>query len=184
MLVPGVTPEDVAALLRDYDRHAQVYAPEVTSSKLLDRQGSRYRVMHETLSRSVITVGLRIESVVDWHRVAADNLWSHAATVKVTELEHAGTPQARARTPEEAKGWLWRMDSWWHVTAQGSGACVTYENIALTRDVPWGLGWILRPIVTRYPAETLTKMLGRTRTAVLAEENDKDSEAKKAQSNR
>lgn len=169
MLIPGVGPGDVAAVLSDYNHHAQVYGPELTASKILDHNGSRYRVLHETLTRSVITVGLRIESVMDWHMVTADDWWSHAAVVRVTEMEHAGTPHATERTPQQAKGWLWRMDSWWHVTAQKNGTCVTYENISLTRDVPWGLGWILRPIVTRFPAETLTTMLRRTRNAVVAE---------------
>lgn len=182
ILIPGATPEDVSTVLREYDRHAQFYAPEVTNSKLLDRQGLRYRVLHETLSRSVITVGLRIESVMDWHRVAADNWWSHGATVRVTEMEHAGTPRATERTPQEAKGWLWRMDSWWHITAQGNGACVTYENIALTRDVPWGLGWILRPIIARYPAETMTNMLRRTRSAVLSQRANNNREADQGKS--
>jgi hypothetical protein len=169
MYIPGVTPRDVATVLSDYDHHAQIYGPELTASKVLDHNGSRYRVLHETLTRNVITVGLRIESVMDWHMVTADDWWSHAAVVRVTEMEHAGTPHATERTPQQAKGWLWRMDSWWHVTAQKNGACVSYENISLTRDVPWGLGWILRPIVMRFPAETLTTMLRRTRNAVVAE---------------
>jgi hypothetical protein len=170
MLIPHVRPEDVVAVLRDYDHHAQIYGPEVRSSKLLDKQGERYHVLHETLSRNIIAIGLKIESVVDWSRDGQDGFSSHSTTTRVTELERAGTPRARERTPSQAKGWMWAEDSWWRISPKADGACVTYETVALTRDIPWGLGWLLHPIVDRFPADTMTNMLVRTRTAVESRE--------------
>jgi hypothetical protein len=171
MFIPHVRPEDVVAVLQDYDHHAEIYAPDVSSSKLVDKQGSRYRVLHETLSRNLITVGLRIDSVVDWFGDGQHGFSSHSTTIRVSEFEHAGTPRARERSPDQAKGWMWATDSWWHVTPKAEGACVTYEMIALTRDIPWGWGWLLRGIVERFPAKTLTDMLDRTRNAVLSRRN-------------
>lgn len=168
MFIAHVRPDDVIAVLQDYDHHADIYAPDVSSSKLLDKQGSRYHVLHETLSRSLITVGLKIDSVVDWSADGQHGFSSHSAAIHVSEFEHAGTPRARERSPEQAKGWLWANDSWWHVTPKVDGTCVTYETIALTRDIPWGWGWLLRGIVERFPAKTLTEMLDRTRSAVLS----------------
>jgi len=37
----------------------------------------------------------------------------------------------------------------------------------LTRDIPFGLGWLLKPLVTKIPRESLNRALGQTRTAVL-----------------
>lgn len=168
MFIPQVQPEDVIAVLQDYDHHAKIYAPEVSSSKVLDKQGMRYHVVKETLSRNVITVGLRIEGIIDWSGDEQEGFSSHSTTTHVTEFEHAGTPRARERSPDQAKGWMWATDSWWHVTPNKEGACVTYETIALTRDVPWGWGWFLRGIIERFPAKTLTDMLDRTRCEVLS----------------
>jgi hypothetical protein len=168
LFIAHVRPQDVVAVLQDYDHHARIYAPDVRVSKLLDRQGGRYHVLHETLSRSLIMVGLKIESIVDWSAYDQDEFSSHSMTMRVTEFEHAGTPGARERTPEQAKGWMWSEDSWWRVTRQADGACVTYETIALTRDIPWGWGWLLRGIIERFPANTLTDMLQRTRYEVLS----------------
>ena len=166
MFVPHAQSEDIVTVLKDYDHHAEVFAPDVRYSRLLGREGSRYHVVHETLSKNLITVGLRIESLVDWSGNEQDGFASHSHTVRVTEFEHAGTRHAIERTANQTKGWLWSEDSWWHVSHQSGGACVTYEIIALTRDIPRGLGWLLRPIADRFPVETLTNMLLRTRAAV------------------
>jgi hypothetical protein len=166
MFIRQVRPQDVVAVLQDYDHHARIYAPDVSFSKLLDKEGQRYHVLHETLSRNLITVGLRIESVVDWSGNEQHGFRSHSTTTRVTEFEHAGTSRARERSPNQAKGWMWAEDSWWHVTPEAGGTCITYETLALTRDIPWGLGWILRPIAEQFPAETVTRMLQRTRAAV------------------
>lgn len=123
-------------------------------------------MVRETLVRNLITVGLKIESVIDWSGDEQGGFSSHATTTHISEFEYAGTARARERSPEEAKGWMWAQDSWWHVTPQAKGTCVTYETIALTRDIPWTFRWLLRPIVERFPAETLTQMLQLTRTAV------------------
>jgi hypothetical protein len=173
MFIADVRPEDVTAVLQDYDHHAEIYAPEVSFSRLIDRQGSRYHVLHETLSRSLITVSLKIDSVIDWSGDERDGFASHSATTQVTEFEHAGTPRARERSPDQAKGWLWAEDSWWRVTREANGVCVTYETIALTRDVPWGWGWLIRGVIERFPATTLADMLDRTRSVILSRRSTK-----------
>jgi hypothetical protein len=166
---------DVISLLQDYDHHANVYAPEVTYSKLIDKQGSRYHVVHESLSRNLLTVGLRIESIIEWSGDEQRGFSSHATTIRVNEIEHAGTPRARLRSPDQAKGWMWAENSWWHVIPKTNGVCLTYEAITLTRDIPWGLRWLVRPMAEHFPAETLSTMLQRTRAAVRSREDAKEA---------
>jgi len=43
------------------------------------------------------------------------------------------------------------------------------EAVALTRDIPIVLRWLLKPLVTRIPSESLNRALSQTRTAVLEE---------------
>jgi hypothetical protein len=122
--------------------------------------------VHETLVHNIITVVLKIESIIDWSRDEQGGFSSPATTKHISEFDHAGTARARERSPKDAKGWLWAQDSWWHVAPQAKGTCVTHETIALTRDIPWAFRWLLRPIMERFPAETLTQMLQLTLTAV------------------
>jgi hypothetical protein len=43
---------------------------------------------------------------------------------------------------------------------------VQLEAISLTRDIPDGLGWLIRPFVTSIPRESLAFTLTRTREAL------------------
>ena len=43
--------------------------------------------------------------------------------------------------------------------------------ISLTRDVPFGLGWAIKPIIQELPGESLTNMLENTRKALRAGAN-------------
>ena len=51
---------------------------------------------------------------------------------------------------------------------QDGGVYVEAESISLTRDIPMGLGWMLKPFVTTIPRESLLMTLGSTRSAVEA----------------
>ena len=46
------------------------------------------------------------------------------------------------------------------------GTYVECEAISLTRDVPWGLRWLIEPIVRTLPRESLTNTLRATRNGV------------------
>jgi hypothetical protein len=46
------------------------------------------------------------------------------------------------------------------------GTYVQCESITLSRDVPFGLGWIIKPFVTEIPMESLAFTLQRTRAAL------------------
>ena len=46
------------------------------------------------------------------------------------------------------------------------GVWVQCEAISLTRDIPAGMGWLVRPFVSSIPRESLTFTLQSTRAAV------------------
>jgi hypothetical protein len=46
------------------------------------------------------------------------------------------------------------------------GVYVQSEVASLTRDIPTGLGWMIKPFVTDIPRESLTFTLQATRKAV------------------
>jgi hypothetical protein len=46
------------------------------------------------------------------------------------------------------------------------GVYVQLEAISLTRDIPDGLGWLVRPFITSIPRESLVFTLNRTRAAL------------------
>jgi len=50
--------------------------------------------------------------------------------------------------------------------AREAGTYVQCESISLSRAIPTGLGWIVRPFVTGIPRESLEFTLGKMRTTL------------------
>ena len=50
------------------------------------------------------------------------------------------------------------------------GVYVECESISLTRDIPFGLSWIVKPFVTSLPKDSLTFTLETTRKALMKRE--------------
>jgi len=58
------------------------------------------------------------------------------------------------------------METWWRMAERDGDVYVQSEVASLTRDIPTGLGWMIRPFVTDIPKESLTFTLEATRKAV------------------
>jgi hypothetical protein len=56
---------------------------------------------------------------------------------------------------------MWRLNTYWRVFERDGGTYVQCESISLSRDIPFGLGWIVGPFVTDVPKESLQFTLGR-----------------------
>ena len=56
IFIPGASLDQVLAVVQDYDRHQQYYAPQVLKSKLIGRSGDEFRVYLRLKQTDVITV--------------------------------------------------------------------------------------------------------------------------------
>ena len=66
-------------------------------------------------------------------------------------------------------GYLWRLNTYWRFEEKDGGVYLQCEALSLTRDMPTGLGWLLKPLVTSIPKQSLNRALGQTRTVVIEE---------------
>jgi hypothetical protein len=70
--------------------------------------------------------------------------------------------------PDTGHGFLWSLYSYWRFEERDGGVYIECRAISLTRDVPFGLGWALEPIIQKLPRESLIKTLEDTRKALQA----------------
>ncbi len=166
VFIPGATLDRTLTLVQDYDRHKQVYRPEVTDSKLLSRNGDDFRVYLRLLKKKVITVELATEHDVRYFRLDAARARSRSYSTRIAEVENAGKPGERTEPPGTGHGFLWRLDSYWRFLQRDGGVWVECEAVSLTRDVPAGLGWLIEPIIRNLPRESLANTLRATRAAL------------------
>jgi hypothetical protein len=166
VFVPGITLDRAVALLQDYDRHSQVYAPNVARSKTLSRDGDRFRVYLRFFMKKVVTVVVNSEHEARFTRDGADRAASRIRSTRIAEVDDPGTSEEKELPVGRDSGYLWRLNSYWRFLERDGGVYIQSESVTLTRGIPTGLGWVVRPFVTSIPRDTLTFTLETTRTAL------------------
>ena len=166
VFVPRITLDRAVALLQDYDRHSQVYAPNVARSKTLARDGDRFRVYLRFFMKKVVTVVVNSEHEAQFTRDGADRASSRIRSTRIAEVDDPGTPEEKELPVGRDSGYLWRLNSYWRFLERDEGVYIQSESVTLTRGIPTGLGWVVRPFVTSIPRDTLTFTLETTRTAL------------------
>ena len=163
MFVPGGDVDAAVALLQDYDRHSTIYAPTVASSKLLSRNGDSFKVYLRFVMRKVITVVVNSEHEARFTRDGRDRVRSRIVSTRIAEVEEPNTADERELPVGRDGGYLWRLNSYWRFLERDGGVYIECESITLTRGIPTGFGWLVRPFVTSIPRESLAFTLDKTR---------------------
>jgi hypothetical protein len=168
VFIPGAKVEEVLGILEDYDEHSVYYAPDVERSKIESREGEHFRVFLRFRRHKVITVVLDTEHEVQYFHDAMGKAHSRSSAVRIAEVENPGKSDEREKAPGDDGGFMWRMETWWRMEQRDGGVYVQSEVASLTREIPTGLGWMIKPFVTGIPKESLTFTLDATRKAVEA----------------
>jgi|KBSSwiStaDraftv2_1062776.scaffolds.fasta_scaffold403304_2 hypothetical protein len=169
IFVPGARIDDVLKILEDYDHHSVYYTPDVTRSKLEDRDGEHFRAFLRFRRQKVITVVLNTEHDIHYFRDSAQQAHSRSSATHIAEVDNAGKSNEREKPRDDDNGFLWGMETWWRLLEKDGGVYVQSEVVSLTRDIPTGLGWMVGPFITSIPKDTLSFTLEATRKAVLAQ---------------
>jgi hypothetical protein len=166
VFIPGATVAQTIALVQDYNRHKEIYKPEVLDSRILVHNGNDFRIYYRLMKKKVITVVLDTEHEVHYQPIDADRWRSVSKTVKISEVEDPGKRTEHALPPGTGHGFLWKLYSYWRFEQRDGGTWVECEAISLTRNVPTGLGWLIDPIIRNLPKDSLENTLRKTRDAL------------------
>ena len=169
--IPGASIAQVLSLVQDYNRHAQVYAPEISQSRLISHHGNDFMIFYRFRKHKVVTVTLDTEHSVHYARLDDAHWWSESHSTKIAEVADAGKPSEDEKAIGHDSGFLWRLNSYWRFAERESGVYVECESISLTRDIPKGLGWLIGPMVNSIPRQSLEFTMTATRDAVKSREH-------------
>jgi hypothetical protein len=167
--IPGAHLDEVLRVVQDYNRHSVYYSPEVVRSRIESHDGNHFQVSLRFRRQKVITVVLDTEHAVDYFRDAPGLAHSRSSATHIAEVDNPGKSNEREKPRDDDNGFLWGMETWWRFEEKDGGVYIQSEVVSLTRDIPAGLGWMIGPLVTAVPKESLTFTLEATRKAVLAE---------------
>jgi hypothetical protein len=168
VFIPGATLSQTLAFVQDYDHHQDVYKPEVVRSRLVSRQGNDFKIYYRLRKKKVITVTLNTYHDVHYFPLDATHCHSRSYATRIAEVADADKPSEHEKPVGHDGGFLWRLDSYWRFEEKDGGVYVECESISLTRDIPTGLGWLIKPFITGIPKESLQMTLGSTLSGVTA----------------
>jgi len=160
-IAPGATVEQVLSVFQDYDAYKTRYFPNVQDSKLLSREGNHWYVYMRLFKTRVLSVLLDTEYDIEY-RALGDRRWEiHAPTTRIVEVENG-----KQLPLGVGRGFLWRLDSYWLLEPRPGGVYMECRAISMSRDVPTGLGWAVKPMLTVIPKESLGETLRDTLRAL------------------
>ena len=163
VLIPGVTLEQTMALVQDYDRYAEIYSPDVRRSKLLSRDGSRFRVYLQLFKQKVVTVVLNTEYDAEFVRLDDQRAYVPSRSTRIVEVEHPDTPDEHERPEGRDRGFMWRFNNYCSYEERSGDTYMQCESITLTRGIPFFLSVFVRPFVNGIPKDGLTFSLEAAR---------------------
>ncbi|HVO62096.1 MAG TPA: hypothetical protein VMT53_14250 [Terriglobales bacterium] len=166
VFIPGASLANTVAFLQDYDQQYKFYAPEVEQSRLVRRNGNDFHVYLRLRRKKVVTVVLDTEYDAQYTILGNNRANARSYSTRIAEVEHAGGANETEKPVGNDSGFLWRLNSYWRLSQRDGGTYVQLEAILLTRDIPAGLGWLIRPFVSSVPQESLQFTLSRTRTTL------------------
>jgi hypothetical protein len=160
---PGATAADFEHLLTDFSAYPVHFSPEVLQAKLVSRQSGHTFATMRVRQRHVITVLMDSAYNITSGRLDPRHGYSISQSISISELDPRTN---RALTPGEEHGFLWRLNTYWSYEERDGGLYLQIESVSLSRSIPTGLGWAIRPYVESIPRESLDFTLRSAVTAI------------------
>ena len=117
-----------------------------------------------------ISVVLNSEHEIHFVQLDPTRVYSRSYSKRISEVSDPGKPTERELPVGKDRGLLWRMNGYWFFEERDGGVYVEAEALSLSREIPFGMGNVLGPILHNVPVESLRNSLDETRRAILAQE--------------
>jgi hypothetical protein len=169
LFIPGATLKQVLFLAQDYDEQQKYFQPQVMKSKLVSRDGDDFKIYLRLKQVKIITVIFDTDHDVHYVHLDATRAYSISRTTRIVEVSHAGEPTESSLPEGNDHGFLWRLNSYWRFAETPRGVYVQCEAISLSRDIPFGLSFIIGRFVEGIARESLEFTLQSMRTAAMDE---------------
>jgi len=169
IFIPGVTLAKTLPIVKDYDRRAELYKPDVSASRTLAHNGDDFKMFLRLHQKRFTTVDFNTTYDVHWGSVDPTKVYSNSISSRIAEVKDPDKPDGDELPVGTGHGYLWRLNTYWRFEEKDGGVYLQCEALSLTRDMPIGLGWLLKPLVTAIPKQSLNRALGQTRKVVQDE---------------
>jgi hypothetical protein len=167
MLVPNVNLDDVLEVTGDYDHYKELYRPFVIESRLITRGNSNdkfsMRLMNTAfLLKTVLDADYQVTNV----RLNGHRFYNISRATRIQEIDEYGHSEEHQIAVGEGHGYIWKLCSIARFEQRDEGVYVELEAIALSRDIPSAVRFMVDPIVRRVARNSLLISLQQTHEGV------------------
>ncbi len=180
--IPNARLNDVLSAVRDYDRYKEFYKPTVVDARSLGSVGGCDKYSMRVVNKETVAeTALDSEYQACYLRLDELRWYSTAHTTRVQEIRHYGRPDEQELPPDQGSGYIWRLYSTARFEERDGGVYIELEAVALSRDIPVGVRWLVDPIVRRVSRNTLLISLQQMQEAVRSTEESTNRTVKPVQ---
>lgn len=166
MFMPGATLTRVRAVMQDYANYKKIYQPDVIESRLKAHEGDEFDIFLRLYKKQIITVVFNADYHVVYGSVDPQHIFIVSRSTRIAEVKNPQGSATEEMPPGNDTGFLWRLNSYWRFEEADGGVYAQCEAISLSRDVPFGLGWMIGSFVEKFPRESMVNTLRATQKAV------------------
>ena len=164
--LPQATLAEVERIDQNYAAYGQIYGPDLSRPKVLANNGNHFIVSYRITEKRILTAVMDTIQAIDYEPLGPGRLAIRSRSESVRQVENPGTPSERVLPEGEGDGLLWAMNSYWRMEQRDGGVYVECEAVTLSRNVPFGLGPLVNPILRSFAEDSLKKTLAAKRKAV------------------
>ena len=127
--------EHLRGLLLNFDGYKDFFKQQIIDSKLIKHDGDQFEFSLRFYKKQFSTVVLNVNES-GMYTLVDPTRWAFAShSTHIGEAEHPKNKKklAEERAPEDAAGYLWRLNFYWRVQLSDNGAYVELELISLAR---------------------------------------------------
>ncbi|MBV9612210.1 MAG: hypothetical protein JO091_07045 [Acidobacteriaceae bacterium] len=168
VFLSGARLDNVLSVVRDYSKYKEFYAPNVVDSQLFRHTDTEDTFSLRMLNKAVVSkFAIDTEFKDTFRRLDENRYYSISYSTRVREIENYGLPDEYEAPTNTGRGLIWRLYSISRFEQRDGGVYIELETVALSRDVPGALRWVVDPIVRRTAKTSMQVSLQKTGGAVL-----------------
>lgn len=168
VFLPRAHLDDVLSVVRDYGRYEDIYSPNVVESRVVRKAATGDTFSLRLLNKAVIAkFAIDTEFRSTFRRIDENKWYSISYTTRVREVENYGLADEHEAPANTGLGLIWRLYSISRFEQRDGGVYVELEVVALSRNIPGAIRWLVNPIVRRASRSSIYVSLQKTEEAVL-----------------
>ncbi|HEX3704336.1 MAG TPA: hypothetical protein VHU82_13470 [Vicinamibacterales bacterium] len=161
VLIRGVT---VAQLMDRLESGALPTQDDVERGSVLEREPGRLKLYLRLRRKMLVTVVYNTEHVATFTRYGGSRATSTSVATKIAELADPDTVDERELSAGNDRGFLWGLRAYWRYEEVAGGAIAECESLALSRDAPALVRYLVDPLIESTARESMARTLNALST--------------------